>query len=80
VNGYNHTYRTEVLNAYLFEPLEQVREFNRKWLQSHNKKRTHEALAGIPPPCIGAIFSWKFSIATVSLTGKLTLAFRARTA
>jgi len=35
----NRTYRTEVLNAYLFESLEQVREISAEWLQSDNEER-----------------------------------------
>jgi putative transposase len=45
----NRTYRTEVLNAYVFESLEQVREISAEWLQSYNEERPHDALAGLPP-------------------------------
>ena len=43
------TYRTEVLNAYVFESLEQVREISAEWLQSYNEERPHDALADLPP-------------------------------
>jgi putative transposase len=46
---FNRTYRTEVLNAYMFESLEQVREVSAEWLQSYNEERPHDALAGLPP-------------------------------
>jgi putative transposase len=49
IERFNRTHRTEVLNAYVFEPLAQVREINAKWLQSNNKDRPHDALAGLPP-------------------------------
>lgn len=49
IERYNRTYRTEVLNAYVFESLEQVREISAEWLQSYNEERPHDALAGLPP-------------------------------
>jgi putative transposase len=49
IERYNRTYRTEVLNAYVFESLEQVREISAEWLQSYNDERPHDALAGLPP-------------------------------
>jgi putative transposase len=48
-SGSIETYRTEVLNAYVFESLEQVREISAEWLQSYNEERPHDALAGLPP-------------------------------
>ena len=38
-----------MLNAYVFESLEQVREIRAEWLQSANEERPHDALAGLPP-------------------------------
>ena len=49
IERYNRTYRTEVLNAYVFESLEQVREISAEWLQQYNEERPHESLAGVPP-------------------------------
>lgn len=49
IERFNRTYRTEVLNAYVFESLEQVREISAEWLQSYNEERPHAALAGLPP-------------------------------
>ena len=49
IERYNRTYRTEVLNAYVFESLDQVREISTEWLQSYNEERPHESLAGLPP-------------------------------
>ena len=49
IERYNRTYRTEVLNAYVFESLDQVREISAAWLQSYNEERPHDALAGLPP-------------------------------
>jgi putative transposase len=49
IERFNRTYRTEVLNAYVFESLDQVREISAEWLQSYNEERPHDALAGLPP-------------------------------
>jgi len=49
IERYNRTYRTEVLNAYVCESLDQVREISAEWLQSYNEERPHDALAGLPP-------------------------------
>ena len=49
IERFNRTYRTEVLNAYVFESLDQVREISAAWLQSYNEDRPHDALAGLPP-------------------------------
>ena len=48
IERFNRTYRTEVLNAYVFESLDQVREISAEWLQSYNEERPHDALAGLP--------------------------------
>jgi putative transposase len=49
IERFNRTYRTEVLNACVFESLDQVRELSAEWLQSYNEERPHDALAGLPP-------------------------------
>ncbi|WP_155266520.1 integrase core domain-containing protein [Snodgrassella communis] len=47
-NGYierfNRTYRTEVLDLYLFNNLEQARKVTEEWLTIYNTERPHEAL------------------------------------
>ena len=49
IERFNRTYRTEVLSAYVFESLDQVRELSAEWLLTYNEVRPHDALAGVPP-------------------------------
>ena len=42
-----------MLNACVFECLDQVREITPEWLQSYSEERPHEALAGLPPATYG---------------------------
>jgi putative transposase len=45
----NRTYREEVLDMYLFNTLEQVRQLTEQWLYVYNAQRPHEALNGLAP-------------------------------
>ena len=49
IERFNRTYRTEVLSAYVFESLDQVREISAEWLLTYDEVRPHDALAGVPP-------------------------------
>ncbi|GAB1723678.1 MAG: hypothetical protein NTNFB01_25740 [Nitrospira sp.] len=66
IERYNRTYRTEVLNAYVFESLDQVREISAEWLQSYNEERPHDALAGLPPATYRAQLEARSSPMTLS--------------
>src|ERR1700674_932214 len=49
IERFNRSYREEVLDAYLFEDLDQVREISHEWLASYNEERPHDALGSLPP-------------------------------
>lgn len=52
-NGYierfNGSYRKELLDAYVFFELSEVRELTNTWIQEYNTKRPHEALNNMTP-------------------------------
>ena len=49
IERFNRTYRHEVLDAYVFESLDQVREISAQWMQEYNEERPHDALVRVPP-------------------------------
>ena len=49
IERFNKTYRTEVLNAYVFESVEQVQQITDDWLVDYNEQRPHDSLGRVPP-------------------------------
>src|SRR5690606_4458702 len=49
IERFNKTYRTEVLDCYVFTSLSEVRRMTEDWRRRYNHQRPHRALGGLPP-------------------------------
>ena len=49
IERFNRTYREEVLDQYLFENVEQVKEFSNQWMWEYNNERPHDSLQDLTP-------------------------------
>ena len=49
VERFNRTYRTEVLDLYVFNSLAEVREATEEFIREYNEERPHESLGDMPP-------------------------------
>jgi putative transposase len=49
IERFNRTFREEVLNAYLFASLDQVREITWEWIVDYNEQRPYDALNELTP-------------------------------
>ena len=49
IERFNGSYRRGVLNKYIFENIDQVREQTQIWIDDYNNHRPHDALGKIPP-------------------------------
>ena len=49
IERFNRTYREEVLSAFLFESIEQIKEITHHWIWEYNNIRPHKSLMNMPP-------------------------------
>ena len=49
IERFNRSYRTEVLNAHLFESIAELRVLTDAWLRVYNGERPHDSLGRVPP-------------------------------
>jgi len=66
IERFNKTYRDEVLDAYLFESLDDVREITEGWINEYNEQRPHDSLKGSPPTMYREMITREVSLYEVS--------------
>jgi putative transposase len=49
IERFNRTYRTEVLDLYIFKKLKEVQEITDNWVIEYNEERPHESLGNLTP-------------------------------
>jgi putative transposase len=49
IERFNRSYRQAVLDMYVFQTLNEVREQTDKWLKEYNEERPHDALGDMTP-------------------------------
>lgn len=49
IERFNRTYREDILDAYVFENLEEVRQLTDQWIIEYNQVRPHQALGDMTP-------------------------------
>lgn len=49
VERFNRSYRREVLDAHIFESIDDAREITEDWLRRYNEIRPHDSLGSLPP-------------------------------
>lgn len=64
IERFNKTYRQAVLDAYIFDTLDEVREETDKFIQDYNYIRPHDSLEGLSP----IIFKQKYENKNQELT------------
>jgi putative transposase len=49
IERFNRTYRTEVLDMYVFQLLSEVRSITNRWIIEYNEERPHSSLGKLTP-------------------------------
>ena len=49
IERFNGTYRKDILNAYVFKELDEVKQLTEEWMEEYNERRPHESLNNQTP-------------------------------
>ncbi|MCK4992299.1 MAG: transposase [Bacteroidales bacterium] len=49
IERFNRSFRQEILSAFLFDTLSQVRALIEEWINIYNRQRPHDSLNGLTP-------------------------------
>jgi putative transposase len=60
IERFNGTYRSEILDFYIFQTLSEVQEITEQWVQEYNEERPHESLGNLTPSEYALGGSWQF--------------------
>lgn len=49
IERFNRTYRTEMLDMYVFKTLNEVRDLTENWMREYNNERPHDSMDDLTP-------------------------------
>ena len=65
IERFNKSYRGGILDAYLFDNIDEVREVTQIWVDDYNCLRPHDALGGLSPK----MYREKYAQKTITAVG-----------
>jgi putative transposase len=68
VERFNRTFREDILDAYLFEDLAQVKRLSWEWMTDYNENHPHKALEGMSPNQFAKTFTAEGTLCCESST------------